>query len=202
MVARDRRVIRTQRLLEEALVALVGERPYEDITIRDITDRADIGYATFFRHYERKDDLMLDIFSRILTDLESQSNHGEGRFFAQEGAAFFQHVADHVALYRSILDSLAFARKLRSHVMERIRSHLKSHADVVPVPAIPVEIAAQHMTSSLLGLVEWWLAHDQPYDVPFMATIYERLIIQATWYVMVPGNEVILPWTTPPAHQG
>ena len=51
MVPTDRRVRRTRRALAEALVALASTRPYETITIRDITDRADIGSATVFRHY-------------------------------------------------------------------------------------------------------------------------------------------------------
>jgi hypothetical protein len=36
----------------------------------------------------------------------------------------------------------------------------------------------------LLGLIEWWLDHDQPYPVERMAGIYERLIVQATWHVL------------------
>src|SRR5205809_797707 len=47
----DRRVRRTQQLLAEALIALTLEKGYEAVTIRDITKRADVGYATFFRHY-------------------------------------------------------------------------------------------------------------------------------------------------------
>ncbi|NCF69861.1 MAG: TetR/AcrR family transcriptional regulator, partial [Chloroflexi bacterium] len=49
MATTDRRIRRTRRLLEAALLDLVDEQPYPSITIRDITDRADIGYATFFR---------------------------------------------------------------------------------------------------------------------------------------------------------
>jgi len=44
----DRRVVRTRRLLKEALLDLVNQGPYEKITIRDINGRADIGHATFF----------------------------------------------------------------------------------------------------------------------------------------------------------
>jgi hypothetical protein len=37
-----RRILRTRRLLAEALVALVNERHYKEITIRDIIDQADV----------------------------------------------------------------------------------------------------------------------------------------------------------------
>jgi AcrR family transcriptional regulator len=50
MDTHDRRVKRTQSALAKALIALTLEKGYDAVTIRDITERADIGYATFFRH--------------------------------------------------------------------------------------------------------------------------------------------------------
>ena len=193
MVEIDRRVARTRRLLAAALVELVNEQDYESITIRDITDHADIGYATFFRHYNSKDDLMLEIFTRIIDELESLSNQRAEHSFEQEGRHFFQHVAENAALYRSILDSLPFARKLRDNIVQRIRGHLESHAKEIPEPVIPVDIAAQHLVSSILGLVDWWLANDIPYPVEQMALIYERLTVRATLIAMIPENQLTLP---------
>src|SRR5437879_11312519 len=51
MDLQDRRVKRTQKALARALIELTLEKGYEAITIRDITDKAEVGYATFFRHY-------------------------------------------------------------------------------------------------------------------------------------------------------
>src|SRR5258707_13545966 len=64
----DRRVRRTQRLLARALIALTLEKGYEAVTIRDITERADIGYATFFRHYHDKDELLQDVLDVVLPE--------------------------------------------------------------------------------------------------------------------------------------
>jgi AcrR family transcriptional regulator len=69
MEVQDRRVRRTQHLLARALIALTLEKGYEAVTIRDITERADIGYATFFRHYHDKDELLKDVLDVVLTDL-------------------------------------------------------------------------------------------------------------------------------------
>ena len=65
----DRRVLRTRRLLKQALIDRAEDKTFEEITIRDITDHADIGYATFFRHYDGKEDLMLEIFTSIIEEL-------------------------------------------------------------------------------------------------------------------------------------
>src|SRR5579859_6695071 len=69
MEVQDRRVKRTQQLLARALIALTLEKGYEDVTIRDITERADIGYATFFRHYHDKDALLMDVLDVVLAEL-------------------------------------------------------------------------------------------------------------------------------------
>ena len=66
MAVRDRRVERTENLLANALIALSLEKGYEAITIRDITERADIGYATFYRHYHDKDELLAEVVEVVL----------------------------------------------------------------------------------------------------------------------------------------
>jgi len=190
----DRRVIRTRRLLRQALLELMGDKTYEKITIRDLTDRADIGYATFFRHYDGVDDLMLEIFTAIIEELESSAGReGEG-YFEREGLLIFQNVAQNTSLYRGILGSRAFNRRLRAHVQGMMVAHLKSHAGVVTSTPIPLEVAALHMVSSLLGLVEWWLEHKMQLPVERMAAIYDRLIIRATWQALTPGLRLSLPW--------
>ncbi|MCI0709698.1 MAG: TetR/AcrR family transcriptional regulator [Chloroflexi bacterium] len=187
----DRRVARTKRLLAQALVELVNEQPYETITIRDITDRADIGYATYFRHYEGKDDLMLEVFTQIITDLESLHETRIDHSFEREGYLFFQQVADNRALYRSILDSRAFSRKLREHITLIVLDQIvENHADELERSEIPPEIAAHHLVSSLLGLADWWLSNDQSYTVVQMARFYERLVVQTTWHALGLSNTI------------
>ncbi len=59
----DRRIKRTQKLLQEALISLTLEKGYDEVTIREITDRADVGYTTFFRHYPDKEALLADVLN-------------------------------------------------------------------------------------------------------------------------------------------
>jgi AcrR family transcriptional regulator len=42
--------------------------------VRDITDEADVGYATFYRHYQSKDDLMLAV-DDLAFPIELAANH-------------------------------------------------------------------------------------------------------------------------------
>jgi len=47
----DRRVQKTRKLLQDALIELVAEKSYESVTIREILDRANVGRSTFYAHF-------------------------------------------------------------------------------------------------------------------------------------------------------
>jgi AcrR family transcriptional regulator len=44
--AEDRRVQRTPKLFQDALISLVLEKGYEAVTVQDIIDRANVGRST------------------------------------------------------------------------------------------------------------------------------------------------------------
>src|SRR5687768_2055182 len=54
----DRRVRNTRTQLHDALKSLVHEKPYDDIVVKDVLDRADVGRSTFYAHYRDKDELL------------------------------------------------------------------------------------------------------------------------------------------------
>ncbi len=61
----DRRVQKTRKLLQDALVELVAEKGYESVSIREILDRANVGRSTFYAHFQDKDQLLQSIFERL-----------------------------------------------------------------------------------------------------------------------------------------
>jgi AcrR family transcriptional regulator len=67
--APDRRVQRTRKLLQEALMTLILEKGYEAMTIQDIIDRANVGRATFYNHFLDKQDLLVSGFAELRVSL-------------------------------------------------------------------------------------------------------------------------------------
>lgn len=178
----DRRFRRTNRLLIAALMELTSERDYDSIQVRDITERADVGYATFYRHYESKDALMLIIFEMLMAELESSTRvHPDGYFLA-EGKNLFAHVAANRGLYASIIQSPPLVKILKKQLSTRISGHLAVHPIGWIGPVYRNDLAAYHMATGVLGLIEWWLGRNLSPGEDEMAVLYDRLIIQATWY--------------------
>jgi AcrR family transcriptional regulator len=61
----DRRVQKTRKLLQDALIELVAEKGYETVTIQEILDRANVGRSTFYAHFQDKDQLLRSILDRL-----------------------------------------------------------------------------------------------------------------------------------------
>jgi len=55
----DRRIRRTCKSLHEALISLLLEKNYDEITVQEILDRTDVGRSTFYAHFEGKDELLV-----------------------------------------------------------------------------------------------------------------------------------------------
>ena len=179
----DRRIQRTQDLLGDALVALILEKGYDAVTIRDVTERANVAYSTFFRHYRDKDELLTAQLGGELEELirRIETTSAIDRQGRMEGALIFQHAQEHGTLYRVLLSSIETV-KVRQRIRQIIAAvFLKTCQPIHQKNAnIPPDVAANHIATSLLGLIEWWLEHDMPYSVEQMANIYERLILKAT----------------------
>jgi AcrR family transcriptional regulator len=62
----DQRIRRMCERLGSALVALIQERPIDDVTVQDVLDRASVGRSTFYLHYSDKDDLLLSQLEKFL----------------------------------------------------------------------------------------------------------------------------------------
>jgi len=61
----DRRVQKTRKLLQDALIELVAEKGYETITIQELLERANVGRSTFYAHFQDKDQLLYSILDRL-----------------------------------------------------------------------------------------------------------------------------------------
>lgn len=61
----DRRVQKTRKLLQDALIELVAEKGYESVSIQEILDRANVGRSTFYSHFQDKDQLLHSILDHL-----------------------------------------------------------------------------------------------------------------------------------------
>src|SRR5512139_4063861 len=100
----DRRSRRTRQALVEALLALLTAKNYDEISINDIVDRANVGRSTFYAHYQDKDDLLRNGFGRALELLIQHVSFGEAdQDLKLDATLLFRHAKGHYELYRTLV---------------------------------------------------------------------------------------------------
>lgn len=186
----DRRVQRTRQLLKDALMELILEKGYDAITIQDITDRANLARATFYLHYQDKEDLLVKSLEAVFEDLLSQMPPPGQWPLSDSGpiAVAFNHTAENADLYRIIL-----SRQGRTTIPRRIRSYMAGYAEQFiedylaetgTLPLVPVDVLANYIAGSLLALAAWWLESGMPYTPEEMVQMYHRLVVLGVSRVM------------------
>jgi AcrR family transcriptional regulator len=172
MTIHDRRVKRTQRLLAEALISLTLEKGYAAVSIRDITERADVAYATFFRRYEDKEALLDEVVEVILDDMSQLLQPGPVEAPVDAGVRIFDYVRAHSELCRVLLGG-----KGKTRLIQVLQTTRQDFPRLSTPSQIPPEIAEHHFMSAALELIQWWLDHDMPYPSEQMGQIFATLII-------------------------
>lgn len=164
-LATDRRVLRTRALLREALVALILERGWDAVSIREICERAAVGRSTFYTHYADKEDLLLSGFEDLRRMLRQARRRRAASGPARSGPilAFplplMEHAHQNARLFRALVG------KRSGQVVERefrrvvIDLTLEEIAELSPSPkATPARTALAHgLAGALVGLMTWWL---------------------------------------------
>ena len=179
-MVQDRRIQRTQRGLAEALIALSLEKGYAALTIRDIAERAGIGYATFFRHYADKDALLDEVFEVIFAELLLLLDAAQPAADDQAvGTLLFQFVERHSEVCRALLSSRGSAA-LRDRIVAAGAARVVATATPAPQSPVPLPIAAHHLVAAAMALIQWWLDQGLPYPVDRMGQIYADLIARPT----------------------
>jgi len=189
----DRRSQRTRQLLSAALIELMLEQRYDEITVQDIIDRANVGRSTFYAHYLDKEDLLVSDFTRVLDTLSHTIDEGTRAdpHTHPNLAGFFRHVQQHHQLYKALVRGGGIDR-LYQKGHERLRHNIEQHLRVLvsteQMPAPPLVLVADYMAGTIVTMLKWWLDNQMPYTPEQLEALYYQLVlpgVQATLQIEV-----------------
>ncbi|WP_164667214.1 TetR/AcrR family transcriptional regulator [Virgibacillus doumboii] len=193
----DRRVIRTQKLLKNALVELIDEVGFDKITVQDISNRATVNRATFYLHFHDKYDLLDQSMEEVINELHNSFNAPDNNYRFDSGHPYpifinlFEKVAEHANFCRVMLtksNMSSFKSNLQSIFHEFISKGLQQFVPDDRKLTASREFVVVYVESAFLGTVTWWLENDRPYSPKFMATQLMNLAIKGP-YVENPFEE-------------
>ncbi len=166
----DLRVRRTHKLLWEALMAELSERPFEEITVSDICDRAMVHRTTFYKHYPDKYALLEQGARQMFDELIVRDMHLPPSQYTLDAPPpyfirLFEHAAEHQQFYRLMLCGEGvgrFQNLVKDYIAEVAMTQAHGlHAGGIQ-PGLPLEMHARFVSGGALSLLAWWLDHDMP----------------------------------------
>lgn len=182
----DRRVQRTQQLLRGALFSLIQEKGFEALSVQDIIDRANVGRATFYAHFDNKEDLLVSGFDGLKASLKERQRgaHSRVRNIDDRVLAFshelFAHTDEHRNVFRAMVgkrSGAAIQQLLHKMVVDLVREDVKAMAP--GDRAIPTEALVQFIAGGLFGLLMCWLDGKMRLSVEEVDALCRRLAIPA-----------------------
>lgn len=160
------RVRRTQKLLREALIELIDQRGFDALTVGEITERAMVSRAAFYRNYQDKYDLVEQIFTEAMQALFKAVSEPETAHSPQIWVRFFEHIADYDQLYRALLGrkgSRWFVLKMRASMVDLLKEFGRLPLTDRPIYPIADEFIPNLLATMVVEAITWWLEQEKPY---------------------------------------
>jgi AcrR family transcriptional regulator len=153
----DRRVQRTRLALRDALISLLIERGWDEITIQDLCERANVGRSTFYLHFQNKEQLLVDGLDDLRTWLRSQT--AGSTHHASASLPFVRGLIEHVAQQRILFRALigrgsghVVQKRFREMVTQLVEEHV-----CLPASGWKQAAGARYVAGALVELLAWWV---------------------------------------------
>ena len=186
----DRRSVRTQGLLGEALITLLREKRYDDITIQDILNRANVGRSTFYEHYWDKEDLLTSEIERVIDILDQRlATPQQPTSVFIPSLALFQHVREQQHLFQALLRGQGLRQALLQGqsiqlviqaFQELLRARVEQHLRAEGRQEIPGDLLAAlsaYIAGAFMALMQWWLETEMNWSPEQMDTLFRELVL-------------------------
>jgi AcrR family transcriptional regulator len=177
----DRRSQRTQRILHEALMSLMQEKRYEDITVQDIIERADVGRSTFYSHYQDKEDLMTSGLIHFMEIFSNSHAHSStpGDLHLLPTKELLDHVQQNLNVFKGMMSGRGvelFFEKGQEYWVQNITNELQAQLREGEQPVVPIPLLASLVAGTFITMLRWWINKKMPYSPDEMDMMLQRFI--------------------------
>jgi AcrR family transcriptional regulator len=183
-------------MLKNALMDLIVEKGYEAVNVQDITDRANLGRATFYLHYKSKEELLIESLNAAALELTQKIEELpiENWSLTREEPVFliFTHAEANANLYRIILrgqGGVLIARWVHDFIATNTHHFLDEQVKQLNLkPLLPLDFIGNYFAGSLLAIITWWLENNMPYPKEEMVRMF--LLISAQGRARATGLDI------------
>jgi AcrR family transcriptional regulator len=167
----DRRILKTQESLKKAVIELMTEKSFDDITIQDIADRANINRGTIYLHYQDKYDLLDKLIEAHMNELGEMDSWACEMDWIDALVPYFEYFEKNYLFFSTMLASKGAPSSFRTRLLASIIEGFKGEIDRESGRNTDLneEIMLQYAGIAYVGVIEWWIRDGMPYPPRVMA---------------------------------
>ncbi|HEY2491677.1 MAG TPA: TetR/AcrR family transcriptional regulator [Paenibacillus sp.] len=162
----DVRVIRTRKLLKSTLLSLLDVKPFDEIKIKEIAEKAGVNRVTYYDHYSSKGELLSELISDVLSEYEDIIEGMQGVTHSQRPSAKYMktirlsvgHIKKHCDFYKIMLLTHGvpdFSNRLHEQMSQSLH-HVMYRMNHVH-PDIESDVLVNWIIGGVIGVYKYWL---------------------------------------------
>ncbi|WP_160724710.1 TetR/AcrR family transcriptional regulator [Bacillus sp. USDA818B3_A] len=166
----DRRILKSQEAIKKAVIELMSEKNFDQITLQEISDRANVSRRTIYLHYLDKFDLLDKLIEEHINELRELAVSATGLDFIDGNLIWFQYFESHFLFFSTMLASKG-APSFRKQFLEFVIEGLKGEVNITEGinNGIHEEVILRFIAGAYVEIVEWWFTNGMPFTPQTMA---------------------------------
>jgi AcrR family transcriptional regulator len=159
----DRRILKTQEALKKAVIELMSEKNFDDITIQDLSDRANVSRGTIYLHYVDKYDLLDKLIETHINELRERCEAVAEMDFINGSLIWTEYFESNFSFFSMMLASKG-APYFRNRFLDFLLEEFRDEVDVTQGKnqGLNKDLVVRFVASAYVGVVEWWFMNEKP----------------------------------------
>ena len=182
----DRRQRKTREAIFSAFIELLSEKDFANITVGEIIEKADVGRATFYAHFEAKEYLLKALCEELFCHIfDAAQKDGDGHrhiFVCDAPESVFLHLFthlhkndNHITALLSCRNNALFLEYFKGNLKKLVVSQLPEFASRKSAK-LPNSFWVHHIISVFIETVCWWIDNGMK-EPPEIITEYFYLAV-------------------------
>ena len=169
---RDLRVQRTYKMLKDAFLHLLNEKPFEQITVQEICETAMVRRTTFYQHFEDKQDFLqwflLEKEREFVQYNQNTSSSATSReHYYQVAHKVLDFISENDHVLRLLVNAGVQERMLIDAISQACVEFIQKYIESVPnaperLDGIPASLVAEYYVGGLTAAAKWWFSNNKP----------------------------------------
>ena len=176
----DRRVARTKKAIRIALAELLSEKDINSITIKDISEKANINRKTFYNYYSGIHQVVDEIEDSVIVSLESTLNDVDIYEAINDLLIVFDRLTSVInsdfEFYSHLMkmsSNVSLATKIVDLLKEKTKEKLKKQIDI---PEEDLRMIIDYSTSGMIRVYQIWFNSNRAISIDKLSSSLGNLM--------------------------